>query len=50
MFAQVDLDPLAGLEGPSDAELAALVADEHLIAAELARLDAELTRMAGGLW
>ena len=47
MFTCVDLDPLAGLEGPSDAELAVLVAEEHLIAAELARLDDELARLAG---
>ncbi|QSB14584.1 hypothetical protein JQS43_24440 [Natronosporangium hydrolyticum] len=48
-YVDFDLDPLAGLEGPSDSELAALVAEEHLIAAELASLDAELARMAGGL-
>lgn len=49
MFVSVDLDPLAGLEGPSDAELAALVAEEHLIEAELARLVAELAaRRVGG--
>lgn len=51
MFVSVDLDPLAGLEGPSDAELAALVAEEEQIDAELARLDAELASwLAGGRW
>jgi len=50
MFVGADLDPLAGLEGPSEEELAALVAEEHLIEAELARLETELARMAGGAW
>lgn len=50
LAGDADLDPLAGLEGPSDAELAALVVEEHLIAAELARLDAELAAFVAGDW